>query len=63
MSESKLYRIRWVSRVRVEVMLDYLWGCFPYQSRVVVRVEEIVRGKIIVRVEVILYMLGLLSQS
>jgi len=44
-------------------MLDYLWGCFPYRSRVVVRVEEIVRGKIIVRVKVILYMLGLLSQS
>ena len=39
-------------------MLYYRWGCFPYQSRVLVRVMEIVRVKVIVRVEVILYTLG-----
>jgi hypothetical protein len=61
LSESKLYRIRWVSRVKVEVMPYYRWGCFLYQSRVVVRVREIVRVKVIVRV--IPYTLGLSCQS
>jgi len=53
----------------------YRWGCFLYQSRVIVRakeivrveknvgVMEIVRAKVMVRVEVILYMLGLPTQS
>jgi len=52
LSELKLYRIRWVSRVKVEVMPYYRWGCFLYQSRVVVRVMEIVRVKVIVGVKV-----------
>ena len=64
LSESKLYLIHWVSLVKVEVTPYYRWGCFPYQSRVVVRVMEIARVKVIVRVEVILYKLGSLeSQS
>jgi len=42
LSDSELYCIRWVSRVKVEVMPYYRWGCFLYQSRVVVRVREIV---------------------
>jgi len=57
LSESKLYHIYWVSRVKVEVMLYHGWGCFLYQSMVVVRVREIVRVKVIVRV--IPYTLGL----
>ena len=36
----------------------YRWGCFPYQSKVVVRVMVIVRVKVIVRFEDIPYMLG-----
>ena len=36
----------------------YKWDCFPYQSRVVVRVKEFVRVKAIVRVKVIPYTLG-----
>ena len=58
MSESNLYHVHWVSRVKVEVMADYRWGCFPYQNWVVVKVMEIVRVKVIVRVEVIPYTLG-----
>jgi len=58
LSESTLYHVRWVSRVKVEVIPDYRWGCFPYQNMVVVRVMEIVRVKVIVRVEVIPYTLG-----
>jgi hypothetical protein len=58
LSESKLYGICWVSRVKVEEMSYYRWGCFLYQSRVVVRVKEFVRVKVIVRVEVIPYTLG-----
>jgi len=46
LSESKLYHVRWVSRVKVEVMPYYRWGCFPYQNRVVVRVMEIVRVRV-----------------
>jgi len=61
LSESRLYGIHWVSRVKVEVMPYYRWGCFLYQSRVVVRVREIVRVKAIVRV--IPYTLGLSCQS
>ena len=41
----------------------YILGCFPYISRVVVRVEEIFRVKMIVRVEVIPYMLAFPSHS
>jgi hypothetical protein len=58
LSESKLYHVCWVSRVKVEVMPYYWWGCFPYQNRVVFRVIEIVCVKLIVRVEVILYTVG-----
>jgi len=58
LSESKINNVRWVSRVTVEVMPYYRWGCFPYQNRVVVRVIEIVRVKISVRVEVIPYTLS-----
>jgi len=58
LSESKIYHIRWVSQVKVEVMAYYRWGCIPYQSWVVARVMEIVRVKVIVRVEVIPYTLG-----
>ena len=58
MSESKLYHVHRVSRVRVEEIMYYRWGCFPYQSRVVVRVMEIVRVKVIVRVKAIPYTLG-----
>jgi len=54
-SQLKLYCICLVSWVKVGVMLYYRWGCFLYQSRVVVRVSEIGR--------VILYMLGLPCQS
>jgi len=53
LSESKLYLIRWVSQVKVEVMPYDRWGCFPYQSRVVVRVMEIDGVKVFLRVEVI----------
>jgi hypothetical protein len=59
LTESKIYRIHWVSQVKVEVMPYYIWVCFLYQSRVIVRVKEIARVKVIVRVEVILYTLGL----
>lgn len=44
-------------------MQYYQWGCFLYQSRVVIRVRNIVSVKVINRVEVILYMMGLQSQS
>jgi hypothetical protein len=58
LSESKLYCIPQVSRVIVEVMPYYRWGCFLYQSRVVVRVKEFVRVKVIIRVKVVPYTLG-----
>ena len=40
-------------------MLYYRWGSFPYQSRVDVRVREIIRVKVIVRVKAIPYTFGL----
>jgi len=36
----------------------YRWGCFPSQSRVAVRLREIIRLKVIVRVEAIPYTVG-----
>jgi len=60
-SDSNLYHLHWVSGVKVEVMLYYRYGCLVYQSRVDVRVRELVKVKIIVTV--ILYILGLPCQS
>jgi hypothetical protein len=52
LSESKLYHVCWVSQVKIEVIPYSGWGCFPYQSRVVVvRVKQIAPVKTIVRVK------------
>jgi hypothetical protein len=61
LSGLKLYHIGWIFRVKVEVMPYYRWGCFLYQSRMVVSVREVIRVKVIVRV--IPYTLGLSCQS
>jgi hypothetical protein len=58
LSESKLYHIHRVFQIIVEGMLYYRWGCFLYQSWVVVIVEQSCRVNVIARVEVIPYTFG-----
>ena len=58
MSESKLYPILGVFKVKVELMPYYRWDCFLYLKRPVARVKEFATVIVIVRIELIPDILG-----
>ena len=48
-----LYHIYWVSQVAVKVLPYSIWTCFPYQSRMIITVKEVVRVTVIISDKVI----------
>lgn len=61
--ELKLFHTRLVMKVTADVLPFHSLEYFPYRNMVTVRVKEIKHLLVIIRVDVVLYMLGLPSRS